>query len=88
MTHAFFVVGRQVGIPCVREQALVLVIVQLAPDVVAVLELVPVHPVNCVPLATAFPRLVVQFVRSVLSAAKMLIRLPAVGAALAVIVVP
>ena len=36
---------------------LVNVMVQVAPDVAAVLLLVPVQPVNCVPLATALPRL-------------------------------
>ena len=61
---------------------LVKVIVHGLPDVAAVLELVPVHPVYCVPLATALLRLVVMLVRSVLRAAKIPIVEPAVGAVL------
>jgi hypothetical protein len=61
--------------------------VQGLPDVAAVLELVPVQPVNCVPTAAALLRLVVMFVKSVLRAAKIAIVDPAVGAVLAVIAV-
>jgi hypothetical protein len=67
---------------------LVNVIDQVAPDVPAVFELVPVHPVNWLPTVGALLRLVVIFVRSVLSAAKMLMVDPAVGAVLDVMVVP
>jgi hypothetical protein len=66
---------------------LVNVIDQVAPDVEAVLELVPDQPVNCEPTATALLRLVVTLVISVLTAASMEIKLPAVGADLAVSVV-
>ena len=67
---------------------LVNVIVQGLPDVPAVLELVPVHAVYCVPTATALFLFVVTLVKSVLTAAKIPITVPAVGAVLAVIVVP
>ncbi len=61
--------------------------VQVAPDVAAVLELVPDQPVNCDPTATALFLLVVTLVISVLTAASIEIKLPAVGAVLAVRVV-
>ena len=59
-----------------------------APVVDEVLLLVPVQPVYCEPLPAAFPRLVVQFVKSVFTADKILIVVPTVGAALEVIAVP
>ena len=50
----------------------------------AVFELVPDHPVNCDPTAAALLRLVVTLVISVLTAASIEIKVPAVGAVLAV----
>ena len=67
---------------------LVNVMVQVAPDVAAVFELVPVQAVYWVPLATALFLLVVMLVKSVFNAARTSIKLPVVGADLAVIEVP
>jgi hypothetical protein len=66
------------------------VMVQAAcPEPVAVVLLVvPENVPTSVPDAAALPRLLVILVRSVLSAAKILMVLPATGAVLAVIVVP
>ena len=50
--------------------------------------LVPVQPVNCVPLATALPRLLKQLVTSVFNADNIDTVLPVTGAVLAVIAVP
>jgi hypothetical protein len=62
--------------------------VQVAPDVAAVFELVPVQPVYCVPFATALFLLALMLVKSVFSAANTEIKVPVVGADLDVIVVP
>ena len=56
--------------------------------VAVVLLVVPENVPTSVPDAAALPRLLVILVRSVLSAAKILMVLPATGAVLAVIVVP
>jgi hypothetical protein len=50
--------------------------------------LVPVYAVNCVPLATALPRLLKQLVMSVFNADNIDTVLPVTGAVLAVIAVP
>jgi hypothetical protein len=66
---------------------LVNVIDQVAPDVAVVLLLVPVQPVNSLPLETALSRLLLIFVMSVLILLSTSIRFPATGADLEVIVV-
>ena len=66
---------------------LVIVMVQDPAAVAAVVELVPVQAVYCVPLAAALPRFVVTLVRSVLTLAKIEMILPATGAVLEVSVV-
>ena len=67
---------------------LVTVIVHEAPDLPAVLEFVPVQAVYLVPCATALAALVVQLEISALTLANTEISVPAVGAALVVMVVP